>query len=60
MLWLVILGLMVSGCVKKLVIYPIKGTDFCVKNDPDCNMCNMQVGMSDFYYNKVLNLENAH
>lgn len=60
---IVLLGLMllllISGCVaRQLVIYPIKGTDICFKDDPDCNMGNMDVGMSNFYFNKVLELNN--
>ena len=44
-----------SGCAsKQLVIYPIKGTDFCVKGDPECDMNKMDVGMSNAYFSTVL------
>lgn len=48
------------GCTaKQLVIYPIKGTDFCVKSDPDCKMSEMDIGMSDFYFKRVLEIKNS-
>lgn len=41
------------------MIYPIKGTDYCVKADPECNMAKMDIGMSEFYFKKVLEIQNA-
>lgn len=52
--------LMVLGCAIKpriIEIRPIYGTDFCVKGQSNCNMCNMDIGMSEFYFNKVLELK---
>lgn len=47
--------LTLSGCgSSQLVLYPIKGTDFCVKGDPECRMEEMDIGMSEFYFKKVL------
>ena len=44
-----------SGCgTSKVTLYPIKKTDICVKGDPDCDMCKMDIGLSDFYLKKVL------
>jgi len=44
-----------AGCSSnQVILYPIKKTDICVKGDPDCDMCKMDIGMSDFYLNKVL------
>lgn len=42
------------GCVNKIVLYPIKGTDFCTKEDPECKMADMDYGMSEFYLQEVL------
>lgn len=50
----------IFGCAaRQLVIYPIKGTDICFKDDPECNMYKMDVGFSNFYFNKVLDIKNA-
>lgn len=54
------LPLLTFGCgAKQLVIYPITGTDFCVKGDPNCDISKMDVGMSNFYFQKVLELKNS-
>lgn len=44
-----------AGCSSnQVILYPIKKTDICVKGDVDCDMCKMDIGMSDFYLKRVL------
>lgn len=51
--------LMIYGCVVRpqVTLYPLSNNDFCVKGEQSCNMCNMDIGMSDYYFNKVLELK---
>ena len=52
---ILMLQLMTSGCeTSKVTLYPITKTDICVKGDPDCDMCKMDVGLSEMYLKKVL------
>ncbi len=55
-LFIILFIAILSGCAlnKNLVLYPILGTDFCVKDDSRCDMKNMDIGMSNFYFNTVL------
>lgn len=49
--------LLLSGCAinKTITLYPITNKDFCVKGEADCDLSQMDVGMSNFYLNEVLN-----
>lgn len=53
--------LLIFGCVTRpqLALYPITKTDICFKGDKDCSIGTMDIGMSEFYFHKILDLENA-
>ena len=46
--------LLVSCTTNKIILYPITNRDICLRENVDCDMNKMDIGMSYFYLNEVL------